>query len=353
MCQMMHFFPRRWYSLSGMNTIQIHISKSTCPFFNLAYEEYLFQTKLPDSIIFFWWRANPTVLIGRFQNPWKECNIQFMEQNNVHLIRRKSGGGTIYQDLGNSIFSFIGPKIKFSIDFNNQIILSSLKQKYGIIAEPTGRNDMQVNGRKISGAAFRHSNISSIHHGTLLLDLDMSKLSSILQVDKRKLDAKGVNSVAARVLNLKELAPTINHEDLGMEVANYFQCAYPNHTCTHVDVVEPSNPVYIEAFNQLHDWNWRFGKTPEFTNAADIRFDWGIIDMRFKVENGKISACTIFSDCLFPVLIEHAQRLLENKEYSQDGIKQAMTQLELEMKQLQSPAAQYIQQWETWLLQQL
>jgi lipoate-protein ligase A len=88
--------------------VHVYISNNTNPFFNLAYEEFLFRTKSANSNIFFWWRNEPSIIIGRFQNPWKEVHMPAMEQRGVHLVRRKSGGGTVYQDLGNSIFSFIG-----------------------------------------------------------------------------------------------------------------------------------------------------------------------------------------------------------------------------------------------------
>lgn len=244
----------RFFSSIAKDAAEIHISTHTNPFFNLAYEEYLFQTKDPSIHTFFWWRAEPTVLIGRFQNPWKECNIKVMEEQRVHLLRRKSGGGAIYQDLGNSIFGFMSPKNKFSIVRNNEVITSTL-EAMGIHAVPTGRNDINVNDKKVSGAAFRHSKDTSLHHGTLLLNLNMNALGGILMPDKRKLESKGVSSVAARVTNLKEYNPEIDHDDLGKKVSETFAKLFDGNV-KRIDVKEPvyKREIFQQAYTEVYKY---------------------------------------------------------------------------------------------------
>lgn len=148
--------------------------------------------------------------------------MQKLEEDKVVLARRKSGGGCVYQDLGNSVFSFINPIEDFGTqDFktlNNELLIDALKQ-FGIAAEASGRNDMVVDGRKISGSAYKlklgrkdGSGRRSLHHGTMLLDLELGALGKYLNPNKKKLESKGVDSVVSRVMNLSEANSTINHD---------------------------------------------------------------------------------------------------------------------------------------------
>jgi lipoate-protein ligase A len=148
--------------------------------------------------------------------------VQRLEEKDVILARRKSGGGCVYQDLGNSVFSFINPIDDFSKqDFktlNNEVLLDSL-QSFGVTGEASGRNDLTVDGKKVSGSAYKlklgrsdGSGRRSLHHGTMLLDLELTALGQYLNPNKKKLESKGVDSVISRVMNLKEVAPTIDHQ---------------------------------------------------------------------------------------------------------------------------------------------
>lgn len=190
--------------------------------FNLATEEYIFEHVEIANPLLYLWRNSPTIIIGKHQNPWKECHVQKLEDDNVTLARRKSGGGCVYQDLGNSVFSFINPVKDYGKqDFktmNNEVLIESLN-KFGIKAEASGRNDLIVNGRKVSGSAYKlklgrndGTGKRSLHHGTMLINLELDALGKYLNPNKKKLLSKGVDSVVSRVLNLAEVDSTINHE---------------------------------------------------------------------------------------------------------------------------------------------
>jgi len=200
--------------------------------FNLAIEEYIFDHVEIQNPILFLWRNTKTIIIGKHQNPWKECRVQLLEENDVLLARRKSGGGCVYQDLGNSVFSFINPINSFeNVDFktmNNDILINALKNSFGITAEASGRNDLVIPksqgydvDRKISGSAYKLKlgntktgrGRRSLHHGTMLLDLKLDALGKYLNPSKAKLQSKGVDSVISRVVNLKELNSTITHDN--------------------------------------------------------------------------------------------------------------------------------------------
>ena len=196
------------------NKIRILVSNTTDPYFNLATEAWIFNNSVLDEQILFLWRNEPTVVIGRSQNPWVECHLEKMKTDGVNIVRRHSGGGAVYHDLGNSIFTFISPLKIYDKKMNNQIVLAALKT-LGIIAEASGRNDLIVRheglSKKFSGSGFKQTKDRALHHGTVLLHTDLTRLQNYLSPKPGKLIAKGITSVASRVINLTELNPSMDH----------------------------------------------------------------------------------------------------------------------------------------------
>lgn len=195
-----------------MSTLRLLISDSYDPWFNLAVEECIFRQMPATQRVLFLWRNADTVVIGRAQNPWKECNTRRMEEDNVRLARRSSGGGAVFHDLGNTCFTFMAGKPEYDKTISTSIVLNALNA-LGVSAEASGRNDLVVKtaegDRKVSGSAYRETKDRGFHHGTLLLNADLSRLANYLNPDKKKLAAKGITSVRSRVTNLTELLPGI------------------------------------------------------------------------------------------------------------------------------------------------
>ena len=176
------------------------------PFWNIATEEHLFNTAHEDEETLFLWRNAASVILGRNQNPWKECRLEEMETRGVALVRRHSGGGAVYHDLGNTNFSFVGPKSRHSKERNCSILLAALRDPFGIPAELRGRNDVVWGETKISGHAykvcswpsffwlpsssFKYTASNALHHGTLLREADMGVLAAVLSPHKAKLQSK-------------------------------------------------------------------------------------------------------------------------------------------------------------------
>ena len=179
-----------------MSKLKVFHSNSTNPWFNLATEDWIFRDMDPQIPILFLWRNAPTVVIGRFQNPWAECDLDKMKQDQVKLTRRQSGGGAVYHDLNNSCFTFMSSKEDYSQKINNQILVNALS-KFDIKAIPSGRNDILVGDRKVSGSAFKETKDRKFHHGTMLLKTDLSKLASYLKPKKKKLESKGIIAEAS------------------------------------------------------------------------------------------------------------------------------------------------------------
>ena len=214
----------RGMSTSGVPKLQVLVSNTNDPFFNLATEEYLFRFGDVSVNTLYLWRNEPTIVIGRCQNPWKECNVQAMEDKGVHLARRFSGGGAVYQDLGNTNFTFLSSVDNHDKERNSGIIIRAL-EKFGLKANASGRNDIEIDGHKISGAAYKIAPPRALHHGTLLINVDMTALGNLLNPNKLKLQSKGVKSVTARVANLQTLNAAISHEALSDAVVDSF-CAH-------------------------------------------------------------------------------------------------------------------------------
>jgi lipoate-protein ligase A len=310
--------------------MKLRILKSavTNPWFNLATEDWIFNTLNPDSHTLFLWRNSETVVIGRSQNPWVECKIDKMEADDVFLARRQSGGGAVFHDLGNTNFTFLSPKDDYDQAANFTIIINALK-KLGIDADLSGRNDMQVGDKKISGSAFKHAADRSFHHGTLLVNANMQKLGDYLNPHPLKLKAKGIKSVRARVANLVEFNKDINHDTLSDAIIEAF-CEDYGDTAPVEALDEASlskQPSLNKYYQQMADWDWRFGKTPEFTHHIETRFDWGIIDLHLDVKQAVIREVVIFSDALNVELIDLLKEALTDSKYSRNDVKTKLNEL--------------------------
>ena len=170
------------------------VTDCTDPYINLATEEYLtFNAKEQEIILFLWQNAH-TVVIGRNQNPWKECRVEAIKKDDCRLARRISGGGAVYHDLGNLNFTFIAREGLYDIAKQTDVILKACRL-LGIDAEKNGRNDLTIDGMKFSGHAYFQSGSYCYHHGTIMMDVRTEDMAKYLNVSKAKLKSKGVDSV--------------------------------------------------------------------------------------------------------------------------------------------------------------
>lgn len=300
-----------------MKKLRILRTKVTNPWFNLATENWIFRDLDPDTFTLYLWRNDNTVVIGNYQNPWVECKVDKMEADQVFLARRQSGGGAVFHDLGNTNFTFLSSRENYKEKDNFQIIIDALKS-LGVEAEHSGRNDLLVDERKISGSAFRHTPDRSFHHGTLLINANMARLADYLNPNPLKLEAKGVKSVRSRVANLAEFNKQIEHEVMCQAIIKSF-CDYHGES-VEVEWLDEDNLRQIESLNQYYqqfsDWDWRFGKTPEFSHKMETRFEWGIITLHLLVDRAVVTEATVFSDALNTGLIEVVQANLPSAKYN-------------------------------------
>ncbi|MBU9847556.1 lipoate--protein ligase A [Rahnella ecdela] len=306
-----------------MKPLRLLLSDSYDPWFNLAVEDCIFREMTTQRVLFLWRNAE-TVVIGQAQNPWKECNTRRMEEDGIRLARRSSGGGAVFHDLGNTCFTFMAGKPEYDKSVSTNIILNALKSS-GIDASASGRNDLVVQTaegeRKISGSAYRETADRGFHHGTLLLNADLSRLANYLNPDIKKLQAKGITSVRSRVANLSEFVPDINHEQICEAVTAAFFDWYGASVEPEIisPDVFPDIPGFPERFAKQSSWEWNFGKAPAFSHLLNERFVWGGVDIHFDVEKGSISRAQVFTDSLNPTpLLALADALVGTRYHAQD-----------------------------------
>ena len=337
-----------------MTTLRLLLSDSHDPWFNLAVEECIFRQMPATQRVLFLWRNADTVVIGRAQNPWKECNTRRMEEDNVRLARRSSGGGAVFHDLGNTCFTFMAGKPEYDKTISTAIVLEALNS-LGITAEASGRNDLIVKteegDRKVSGSAYRETKDRGFHHGTLLLKADLSRLANYLNPDQKKLQAKGITSVRGRVANLLELLPEVTHEQICDAVTEAFFRHYGERV--EAEVISPDKapdlPNFAETFARQSSWEWNFGQAPAFSHLLDERFTWGGVELHFDVEKGVITRAQLFTDSLNPAPLEALAGRLQGRQYRADVLEQACESLiaefpeqEAELRELAAWMAQAV-----------
>ncbi len=306
-----------------MNKVKVFIAEHNNPWFNLATEDWLFKNFPSDEHILFLWRNSPCIVIGRFQNPWIECNLGAMETDGITLSRRQSGGGAVYQDLGNTNFTFMSPIDSYDVQRNFSIILNAIK-RFGIEGVASGRNDLLVDDKKFSGSAFKKNSKKAFHHGTMLINANMGALPLYLTPDKEKLVSKGIRSVASRVTNLSTVEPSITHTALCDAIIEEFFETYQSRV-----EVEPlrledlsKEPTLNETYKEYSSWQWLYGSSPHFSHPISKRFDWGRITFDFTVKKGIIEEVSLSSDALSVEFIEFLQKILPSTPYTKDEIYQ-------------------------------
>lgn len=282
--------------------LKVYISNTYNPYFNLAFEEYLVRRHNPEDQVLFLWQNQNTVVIGRNQNPWKECNLEELNRHTGRLVRRLSGGGAVYHDTGNLNFTIISAYSEDQVSENIGLIVKALALS-GIKADFSGKNDILVHGYKISGNAFFVEDDILCHHGTLLFDVDLEKMCSILTVSQQKLQSKGIDSVKSRVKNLKELNTEISIESLKEDLTNTFSLAgaAPFRYRVSEETTEDGHIDLIavhKLMKRYASWEWNFGSSPEFNLQVTERFPWGGIELSLQVEDGIITEIEVHTDSL-------------------------------------------------------
>ncbi len=277
-----------------IDRLDYYITDSTDPYKNIALEEQLMFACQPGQCILYLWQNAQTVVIGRNQNAWTECKVSTLAEEGGHLARRLSGGGAVYHDLGNLNFTFLVRHADYDISRQLSVIEGAV-QALGLPAQKTGRNDVTIDGRKFSGNAFYRQGDFCYHHGTLLVDTNSDDMARYLQVSKAKLAAKGVASVRARVVNLRELLPDLTLEELQKRLLESFGAVYGGTPMPYPEE-NLDHAALLTRAAELSDPLWLLGSNTTFSDRAETRFEWGGVTLEYTVKSGRLEQLALYSD---------------------------------------------------------
>ncbi|MBP3895072.1 MAG: lipoate--protein ligase [Mogibacterium sp.] len=269
------------------------------------------------------WQNAHTVVIGRNQNPWRECDVEAVKRDKVYLARRMSGGGAVYHDMGNLNFTFIARDELFDIEKQTDVILLACRL-LGINAEKTGRNDLTVEGRKFSGHAYFSTGGCNYHHGTIMMNVVPEDLSKYLNVPDSKLRSKGVESVRSRVTNLVD---HINDEKLKDKALPVQIEAMKNSLVVAAEKIYGAEALSVDApevpkelIDKYTSEEWRLGSRIPFERDIIHRFEWGEVEVQLSMKGNYIKDVKIYSDSLETEVFSEVEKLLAGCKYDRAEI---------------------------------
>lgn len=305
----------------------------TDPMINLALEEYVLQNfGLEDSFLLFYINE-PSIIIGKNQNTIEEINTDYVEENNIKVVRRLSGGGAVYHDLGNLNYSFItkddGDSFHNFAKFTEPVVKAL--NELGVPAVLEGRNDILVEGRKISGNAQFATKGRMFSHGTLMFDSEIEHVVAALNVNKEKIESKGIKSIRSRVANISEYLK----EEMTMEqfkehiLRSIFNVDDVKDVPKHELTEEDWEKVHELSKNRYQKWEWNYGKSPSFNMKASHKFPSGLLDVRLDVKNGIIENCKIYGDFFGIGEVEEIEKALIGVRHNREAVAEVLKDIDI------------------------
>lgn len=287
------------------------INSSTDPYFNLAFDEYCLENIPSEEPYFFLWRNRPAVIIGLNQNAYSEVNLDYLNSHGITLARRVTGGGAVYHDLQNMNYTIIGKNP------SPQPMVDALRQ-LGVPAELTGRNDIFVEGRKVSGYARRVSHNQEIIHGTLMYDVDLDTLVKVLDTPTSKMQAKGIASVKSRVANLKEYLPQFQSlDELQAKLQEILSAGDGEMPLSAEQVAE----VRRQADEKFSTWDFIYGHSHEAGFRCKAKLACGTVEVDLLVDRGLIERIVFSGDFLFDLPAEELAAKMTGLRYEPSAVR--------------------------------
>ncbi|WP_145050631.1 lipoate--protein ligase [Paenibacillus xylanexedens] len=304
----------------------------TDPSVNLAIEEYILKHLPMDDSYLLFYINRPSIIIGKHQNTIEEINIEYVQDNGVQVVRRLSGGGAVYHDLGNLNFSFITKDDGQS--FHNfrkftQPVVEAL-QELGVNAELTGRNDLQVGEKKISGNAQFSTRGRMFSHGTLMFDLNLDHVQASLNVNPEKFKSKSTKSVRSRVANIRELIDSnMTIEQFRDELLRHIFRMEPKDVPQYELTEKDWDKIKEISAERYSNWDWNYGLSPESNVKHTRKFPVGIIDLRMNIKDGRIEDLKIFGDFFGVGDVADIEDMLRGKRYEESEVRTALQDLDV------------------------
>ncbi len=306
----------------------------TDPYINLALEEYVLRNFGEKDTFLLFYINEPSIIIGKNQNSIEEINRDYVEKNNIKVVRRLSGGGAVYHDEGNLNFSFItkddGDSFHNFAKFTEPVVKAL--NKLGVPAELVGRNDLLVEGRKISGNAQFFTQGRMFSHGTLMFNSEIEHVVEALNVSEEKIKSKGIKSIRSRVANIAEYL----EEEITMDqfkehiLLSIFDVERVEDVPTYELTEEDWEKVHEISRNRYQNWEWNYGKSPAYNVQASHKFPSGLLDVRLDVKKGIIENCKIYGDFFGIGEIKDLEERLIGVRHQREAVANALTDFDIE-----------------------
>ncbi len=293
------------------------VNTSTDPHFNLAFDEYCLQQYRSDEDFFYLWRNRPSVIIGLNQNAYSEVNLDYLDSHGITLARRVTGGGAVYHDLQNLNYTFIGHSV------SPQPFVAALRE-LGVEAELTGRNDIFVGGRKVSGYARRVWHDREIVHGTLMYDVDIDTLTGVLDAPGSKMEAKGIASVRSRVANLKDTLPQFASLDELQDALHGILAAGDGQMPMGEEDIAEIGRMAEEKFAT---WEWVYGHSREADFRRRAKLACGTVEAGISIDRGRISGLEFSGDFLGDRPAGELASALKGTKFEKKAVRDALKRL--------------------------
>ena len=302
---------------------------STNPYYNMAFDEYCLESLSIDEPVFYLWQNRPAVIVGFNQEVNTEVNLDYLKENGIDLVRRVTGGGAVYHDLENLNYTIVGRSEDLERDYPEYAsLLAKALQTLGVPATLSGRNDILVEGRKVSGFAKRVCKNRLMVHGTLMYNVDVDVLTNVLNPSTTKLQSKGIASVRSRVANLCEYLPEI--PDIQTFSQRLEEILSNNYTDTECQLTETD----LANIQRLTDkkfatWEWNYGRSPKATLIHSARLACGTVEIHLTLAENRIASCRFGGDFLGNLPASDVEKALTGIPYEINEIRKCLSKIEI------------------------
>ena len=302
---------------------------STNPYYNMAFDEYCLESLPIDEPVFFLWQNRPAVIVGYNQEVNTEVNLDYLKEKGIDLVRRVTGGGAVYHDMENLNYTIVGRSEDLERDYPEYAsIMVKALQTLGVPATLSGRNDILVEGRKVSGFAKRVCKDRLMVHGTLMYNVDVDVLTHVLNPSTTKLQSKGIASVRSRVANLCDYLPEI--PDIQTFSQRLEEILSNNYTDTEYQLTETD----LANIQRLTDkkfatWEWNYGRSPKATLVHSARLACGTVEIHLTLAENRIASCRFGGDFLGNLPTSDVEKVLQGVVYEPLAIQKCLQQLEI------------------------